>query len=209
MLAFGSFCRVFVRRSSFTQSTSLQHAVIKKNFFSIHMAAKSRALPFLEAPRKLDGKIPGDAGFDPLYISDNMNLDYLRASEIKHCRVAMLAALGYVAQEFVHLPGDVFSERHALAAIHKVPIEGWIQIILFISLVEIATFRTTFSFDREPGDFGFDPLGLGKTPQLRRRYQESEIRNGRLAMIAIIAFMVQELFTGKSVVEQLQSLKLL
>jgi hypothetical protein len=172
------------------------------------MAAKSRALPFLEAPKKLDGTIPGDAGFDPLYISDNMNLDYLRASEIKHCRVAMLAALGYVAQEFIHLPGDIFNERHALAAIHKVPLEGWIQIILFISLIEIATFRTTFSFDREPGDFGFDPLGLGKSPQLRRRYQESEIRNGRLAMVAIIAFIVQELVTGKSVVEQLETLKL-
>ncbi|GJD07714.1 Fucoxanthin-chlorophyll a-c binding protein, chloroplastic [Galdieria sulphuraria] len=172
------------------------------------MTVKSRALPFLEAPKKLDGKIPGDAGFDPLYISDNMNLDYLRASEIKHCRVAMLAALGYITQEFFHLPGDVFNEKHALAAIHKVPIEGWIQIILFISLVEIATFRTTFSFDREPGDFGFDPLGLAKSPQLRRRYQESEIRNGRLAMIAVIGFIVQELVTGKSVVEQLQSLNL-
>lgn len=41
------------------------------------------------------------------------------------------------------------------------------------------------------------------------RYQESEIRNGRLAMIAIVAFIVQELVTGQSVVEQLQSLKLL
>jgi hypothetical protein len=47
--------------------------------------------------------------------------------------------------------------------------------------------------------FRFEPLC---------RYQESEIRNGRLAMVAIIAFIVQELVTGKSVVEQLETLKL-
>lgn len=32
--------------------------------------AKSKALPFLEAPKKLDGSLVGDMGFDPMGISD-------------------------------------------------------------------------------------------------------------------------------------------
>jgi hypothetical protein len=36
---------------------------------------------------------------------------------------------------------------------------------------------------REPGAFGFDPLGFSKDPTKRERYALSEIKNGRLAMI--------------------------
>ena len=55
----------------------------------------SKSLPFLEAPAKLDGSLVGDVGFDPIGISDQLaDLKYVRAAELKHGRVAMLAFLG-------------------------------------------------------------------------------------------------------------------
>ena len=33
---------------------------------------QSKALPFLEAPKKLDGSLVGDFGFDPMGISDQV-----------------------------------------------------------------------------------------------------------------------------------------
>lgn len=34
---------------------------------------QSKALPFLEAPKKLDGSMVGDFGFDPMGLTDQVN----------------------------------------------------------------------------------------------------------------------------------------
>eukprot|EP00271_Cylindrocystis_brebissonii_P021690 TRINITY_DN7904_c0_g1_i1.p1 TRINITY_DN7904_c0_g1~~TRINITY_DN7904_c0_g1_i1.p1 ORF type:complete len:264 (+),score=50.26 TRINITY_DN7904_c0_g1_i1:198-989(+) len=47
-----------------------------------------------------------------------------------------------------------------------------------------------------PGDFGFDPLGLGKDPAALKWYREAELIHGRLAMLAVIGIFVGEAFTG-------------
>lgn len=53
-----------------------------------------------------------------------------------------------------------------------------------------------------PGDLGFDPLGLfPKEKEGRQWFELAEIKNGRLAMIAITAFAVQELVTQSGVVD--------
>lgn len=49
---------------------------------SIPLQAKSKSIPFLEAPQKLDGMI-GDKGFDPIGFSDYIDPRYLREAEIK------------------------------------------------------------------------------------------------------------------------------
>lgn len=60
--------------------------------------------------KQLDGTLAGDEGFDPLGLSNiedlGIDLYWLREAELKHCRVAMLAVVGSIAQElgFV-LPG--------------------------------------------------------------------------------------------------------
>jgi hypothetical protein len=54
------------------------------------------------------------------------------------------------------------------------------------------------------GDFGFDPMGFS-TEEGRSRRKElcaKELANGRLAMLAITGFAVQEFLWGKPVVEQ-------
>lgn len=40
------------------------------------MMAKSVAVPFLESPAALDGSMVGDFGFDPLGLTENINLPY-------------------------------------------------------------------------------------------------------------------------------------
>ena len=50
---------------------------------------------------------------------------------------------------------------------------------------------------REPGDYGFDPLGFGSDPEKLKVLQMKELANGRLAMFAIAGMIGQELATGK------------
>ena len=51
----------------------------------------------------------GDVGFDPLGFTENFqNLRYLQQAELKHARVAMLATVGFIATQYVHLPGDAY-----------------------------------------------------------------------------------------------------
>ena len=48
--------------------------------------------------------------------------------------------------------------------------------------------------DYEPGNLGFDPLGLKPTnPAALKDLQTRELNNGRLAMLSIIAFWLQEI----------------
>ena len=44
---------------------------------------------------------------------------------------------------------------------------------------------------RAPGDFSFDPLGLGKDQRSKERYATSEVKNGRLAMLAFAGIVTQ------------------
>lgn len=164
--------------------------------------AASEAIPFLEKPSKLDGSRVGDVGFDPLYLSDYINLDYAAAAELKNGRVAMLACAGMLVQEFVHLPNAMFSESNPLKAIYAVPIEGWVQIITVICIIELASFKRTYE---KGGDLGFDPLGMGKGGNYRE-LQLKELKNGRLAMLASMGFIMQTIVTGKPIIAQLASL---
>ena len=45
---------------------------------------------------------------------------------------------------------------------------------------------------RASGDFKFDPLNLGLDPKKKERYAVSEIKNGRLAMLAISGILTQQ-----------------
>lgn len=78
--------------------------------------------------------------------------------------------------------------------------------MLFIAAFEAVSFyaiRQTMEGKREPGDFGFDPLGLGKNKAAFDRFRLSEIKNGRLAMIAVGGFIHQYWATKQTVIDQL------
>ena len=55
-----------------------------------------------------------------------------------------------------------------------------------------------------PGGKLFDPMGLSRgSPAQLRDYQEKELRNGRLAMVAMLGFFAQYAATGKGPLENL------
>ena len=126
-------------------------------------------------------------GFDPLSFSDYFDIKWLREAEIKHGRVAMLAALGFVLQQWWTLPGLAPSPDSNLAPM-AVGVSPMAQIVVWMGVLEFwtnkgnVTMETMFSDPtRVPGEFGFDPLGLsvGKTKEQKEFYQLAEIKNGR------------------------------
>jgi len=172
-------------------------------------AEKSKALPFVDRPEILDGTYAGDAGFDPLgFARNDQALFELREAEIKHARLAMLAAAGWPLSElFDRKIASILNLEAALDAsdrapsvlnggLEKIPILYWAGILATASWIEIQEFKkaqentSDYAF---PGDLGWDPLGLYPSDEAgQRRMQLAEIKNGRTAMIAITAFAFQE-----------------
>lgn len=173
------------------------------------MAARSKAIPFLIQPPKLDGSMAGDEGFDPLGLSnvDNaelgIDLYWMREAELKHSRVAMLATLGLVAQEsgFV-VPGYPTTHNQVTAfweVVDKNPGPIFASVIFFGMIEIISGFAITEGKKngRAPGDFGFNPLQLGRSDASAKDYATKEIRNGRLAMWAAAGMLLQGSITDE------------
>jgi hypothetical protein len=164
------------------------------------MAEMSPSVPFLKKPSYPAGMV-GDVGFDPLGLAENFDIKWLREAELKHGRVCMLACLGFVTQEFVHIPGAAYQNPNPLAAWGDVGIEGLMQFIFGMGIIEYGIYGgkiTTlemFEGGREPGDFNFDPMGLMEEGD-PNEYALKEITHGRLAMIAISGMIQQSLLTG-------------
>ncbi|CAE8611726.1 unnamed protein product [Polarella glacialis] len=138
--------------------------------------------------------------FDPAGFSkvgDKAGFNNLRASEIKHGRVAMLAALGAVFQHYVKFPGfgDVPS---GLGAVEKLPgTFGFAVLFLVSGYLELVIW--TQDEKKEPGNFG-DPAGFNMyNPDMRAK----EINNGRMAMFSAIGILAAEQLTGKDGMTQL------
>ena len=112
-------------------------------------------------------------------------------------RVAMLAVLGVLVQELYQW-NDNFPSKNFLEALKTAPPLGLLQLFVFLGAYDV----TTSKFEgRVPGDIGFDPLRLS-ADGLRENWQLSELKHGRLAMIAFLAFVVQASISDKPILEQ-------
>jgi len=126
-----------------------------------------------------------------------------RVTELKHGRVSMLAAIGYIVPESYRFPGYLspstdlkFEDMpHGLAAISKVPLPGIAQWVFFIGFIERQFFKDDPS--RLPGDYenagvlGYPDGSTLSDPEEKTRRLNSELANGRLAMTAILALFFQ------------------
>lgn len=110
-------------------------------------------------------------------------LKWFQNAEIKHCRIAMVATIGYMVQKFgIYCPlypgppsGDPWylststgvtfadiSKAAPLDAIQMVPAAGWLQIFFAAGIFESTAYYRQWgpeSAGKVPGDYGYDPLG--------------------------------------------------
>jgi Chlorophyll A-B binding protein len=84
--------------------------------------------------------------FDPLKLAETYEplLPWFRESELRHGRTAMLAVVGFIVQDFVRLPGDVYSFENVpktIDAHDKLLAMGWegpmSQLVIWIGLWDL------------------------------------------------------------------------
>jgi len=166
--------------------------------------------------KTLPGIIEQVGFFDPLGFCSKEGttegkIRFYREVELKHGRVAMLAALGFPVAEFFHPLFGWQIDLPSYIAFQETPLQKfWGAVVLAIAVPEIFsvfTFRTPFinggetwsiRKDHEPGDFDFDPLSIKPTnPAELKEMQDTELINGRVAMIGIAGMVAQELVSGQ------------
>ena len=160
-------------------------------------------MPFLPYPENCRGYIGEDTGFDPLGFSNYFPMDYLRESEIKHGRIAMLAAVGYITTDLgviVHPLGKGLTSATA----HDVMCDNLVMgnALVFVCLAEIVSYIGVSEMlqgsGREPGYFGFGSKYLdGKSEEQVKKMKYHEIMNGRLAMFAFGGMVTQSVLYDK------------
>lgn len=198
------------------------------------------------APLYLDGSLAGDRGFDPKCLvalartrtsvdsgawakldrgsrmvmaepwETRKKLMWMREAEMKHARLAMMAAAGWPISELLDRPlSNLLGLSSPLDSAGRAPslLNGHLfdngAVTTFLVLFTLATaaleLRTLDNVEGLtrtgyiPGDLGFDPLGLRAK---RTDMDECEIKHGRTAMMAVVGFAVQEAIYGTPVVEQ-------
>lgn len=157
---------------------------------------------------KYDGSIDlrgKEFKFDPLKLSETYEpfMPWFRESEIRHGRTAMLAVVGFIATDFVRIPGEMYSFEAIPKTIdaHDALLKSgpMYQLLLFIGLFDlIITAPAAVAASqglREPGDFGWTKFAPSDPAKLQKK-KDSEILNGRLAMCAIGGIATQSVITG-------------
>merc|ERR1719199_1474757 len=159
--------------------------------------------PAVEAPPPLpaiktmmvgDKTLAGDMNFDPLMIADSPEkLAWYREAEIKHARLAMLAAFGWPVSEILNFGNLLTADGRAPSLLNGGL--GEVNSVYWGSVIALAIFWEAKGLDKQfgkkadylPGMLGFDPLGADSEAM-----RTAEITNGRVAMLAITAFALEE-----------------
>jgi hypothetical protein len=178
----------------------------------------SASLPFQNRPPMLDGSMAGDVGFDPAgFAASQKDLRNYREAEIKHARLAMLAAAGWPLSELfdakiakaLGLTAVVDASERAPSILNgglgKINPVYWILCIVVAGLIDVYGISKSRSGNPNyfPGNLGVDPFGLyPKEKEGQMRMQTTEIKNGRLAMVAIFAFAIQEAVSSSGVIQE-------
>eukprot|EP00560_Eucampia_antarctica_P008858 CAMPEP_0197822796 /NCGR_PEP_ID=MMETSP1437-20131217/51_1 /TAXON_ID=49252 ORGANISM="Eucampia antarctica, Strain CCMP1452" /NCGR_SAMPLE_ID=MMETSP1437 /ASSEMBLY_ACC=CAM_ASM_001096 /LENGTH=392 /DNA_ID=CAMNT_0043421597 /DNA_START=62 /DNA_END=1240 /DNA_ORIENTATION=+ len=185
----------------------------------------SVSVPFLKRPTNLDGTHAGDIGFDPLGLSEHLDLYTMMESEVRHSRLAMLAVVGWPLAELLgpnwmlhgpnHISPSVLNGFDPLSFIAVAGILGGLGFFEYktsLRRVDDTPIGQKHKEDMKnvwrygvPGDYNFDPLNwynaFGDTATGRKAMRELEIGHGRWAMVGITAFAAWEALTGHPIVE--------
>ncbi|KAG8080003.1 hypothetical protein GUJ93_ZPchr0007g3957 [Zizania palustris] len=196
--------------------------------FAVSAAAPDRPIWFPGSipPPWLDGSLPGDFGFDPLGLgSDPESLRWNVQAELVHCRWAMLGAAGIFIPEFLTKIGilntpswytageqQYFTDTTTLFIIELILI-GWAEGRRWADIIKPGCVNTDPIFPNNkltgtdvgyPGGLWFDPFGWGAgSPEKIKELRTKEIKNGRLAMLAVMGAWFQAEYTGTGPIDNL------
>ena len=138
--------------------------------------------------------------FDPLGLSVGKSDDVMahyREAELKHGRVAMAACLGwYVTAAGVHPAFNSALSSDPLEAAKQLPLVGWLQFVLGCGAIEWLGEQIKQRPGYKPGDILGAAYWVDDSDEGWVDYQNKEINNGRLAMLAIMGIIVQDLQFG-------------
>lgn len=157
----------------------------------------------------------GPLGFwDPLGLSSKASPEKFarwRAVEIKHGRIAMAATTGYIAQECLRWPGYLSTSAdvkfadipNGIKGLAAVPPLGLAQILLFIGIMEIVTWRYysgpwpgSVPDGKAPGDVAGEFWVRYPDPEQKAYKLNVELNNGRAAMLGITGMLMHDHITG-------------
>merc|ERR1712146_422541 len=208
--------------------TRLAHpssCTVRSSRTTLSVVARDAAwAPGSEAPEWLDGSMAGDFGFDPLSLGkDPEALSWYRQAELVHARFAMLGVAGIIAPDVaakigVSWPGAGVSWQEAGEFTYFAPTGA----IFVTQLILMGYAETRRWLDiKNPGSVSQDPLFTGnKLPDGMpvgypagifdpfnwsggdlAELQLKEIKNGRLAMMAMLGIYVQGTVVGGTPVD--------
>ena len=178
----------------------------------------------VDTPAKapLDFRTIGNYNFDPLKLGTDETFVPFRQAEIKHGRLAMLAAVAWPIQEIFHpifvdlLRGSGIGAKDMMVATAgKSPslLNGGLDQLESVPTLMLAVFAASVleykdvkareakglafnEYDKSalPGDLSFDPLKItkGLSREEKVEFLEKELLNGRLAMIAVTCYVLEE-----------------
>merc|ERR1719440_2319816 len=135
--------------------------------------------------------------FDPLMLAETPDkLAWYREAEVKHARLAMLAAFGWPVSELTNFGNLLTGDGRAPSILNGGM--GNVNGVYWGAVIALAVYWEGQGLDKQfgkkdnylPGMLDFDPLGQD-SPFMRN----AEITNGRVAMIAITAFALEEAIT--------------
>lgn len=213
-------------KSSFVGQTfcpTSSNTVVRGSRTSLNVFAReAQWAPGSEAPDWLTGSLPGDFGFDPLGLGKNPEtLAYYRQAELVHARFAMLGVAGILfpdiaAKAGLSWPGagvpwyeagdfKYFAPSTSLFVVQLL-LMGWAEIRRSQDIKNPGSVAKdpVFGASLPEGEVGypggiFDPFGYSKGNMAE--LQLKEIKNGRLAMMAMLGFYVQHAVVGGTPVD--------
>jgi hypothetical protein len=121
----------------------------------------------------------------------------------------MLGSVGWPLAELYHpYLSNIMNGNNLLTVSGKVPslLNGgldkinpafFMTIIIFATTLETVGIAKNYEIESIPGDLGFDPLNIysTKSAKTKSELELKELNNGRIAMLAITYFAINEFIT--------------